>query len=499
MNDRGKSDRLVVPGKRSNKGSGAPHPAESVEGRGLTKGNPGRGSSHRAQDRVRLENALARIRQVAERDREVKFTSLWHHVYDIARLREAYSNLKRKAAPGVDGVTWESYGEDLESNLVDLSARLRRGAYKPKPVKRVMIPKPDGRERPIGLTALEDKIVQSATATVLSAIYEVDFMGFSYGFRQGRSQHMALDALTMGIRSKEVNWVLDADIRGFFDTIDHEWLVKFVEHRVADQRVVRHIKKWLHSGALVDGEWMMEEEGTPQGGCISPLLANIYLHYALDLWVHQDRRKRKRDEMIIVRYADDFVMGFRGRVEAEMMLAELKRRLAKFNLTLHPDKTRILEFGRNAQRIRAKRGDTKPETFDFLGFTHCCSRSRFGRFTVRRTTMRKRMRAKLAAVSQELRWRLHDPIPEVGRWLGKILRGHYQYYGIPGNYRAMSSYLNQVIIRWRQVLGRRSQRGGVNWDRLRYLIRTYLPTPTIRHPRPEQRFARSTRGRSPVR
>ena len=488
MSGRRKSDRPVVPEKPSNKGGGAPHPAEGVEERGLAKGNPVRGSSRRTQDRARLGNALDRIRQVAERDHEVKFTSLWHHVYDIDRLREAYFGLRRKAAPGVDGVTWESYGVDLESKLVDLSARLRRGAYQPQPVKRVMIPKPDGQKRPIGIPTVEDKIVQGATAEVLNAIYEADFMGFSYGFRRGRSQHMALTALTVGIMRKKVNWVLDADIRGFFDTIDHGWLVKFVEHRVADQRVVRHIKKWLHAGVLVDGEWTVEEEGTPQGGSISPLLANIYLHYALDLWVQHKRQTESRGEIIIVRYADDFVMGFERRSDAEGMLEELKRRLAKFNLALHPEKTRLMEFGRYAQSCRAKRGDPKPETFDFLGFTHCCSRTRRGYFTVHRRTMRKRMHAKLAKVKVELRKRRHDPIPEVGRWLGRVLNGHYQYYGVPGNYRALQSFLYQVIMRWRQVVRRRSQRSVLEWTKMSRLIKRYLPTPTIRHPWPELRL-----------
>jgi group II intron reverse transcriptase/maturase len=351
-----------------------------------------------------------------------------------------------------------------------------------------MIPKPDGQKRPIGIPAVEDKIVQGATAEVLNAIYEADFMGFSYGFRRGRSQHMALTALTVGITRKRVNWVLDADIRGFFDTIDHGWLVKFVEHRVADQRVVRHIKKWLHAGVLVDGEWTAEEEGTPQGGSISPLLANIYLHYALDLWVQHKRQTESRGETIIVRYADDFVMGFERRSDADGMLEELKRRLAKFNLALHPEKTRLMEFGRHAQSCRAKRGDPKPETFDFLGFTHCCSRTRRGYFTVHRRTMRKRMHAKLAKVKVELRKRRHDPIPEVGRWLGRVLNGHYQYYGVPGNYRALQNFLYQVIMRWRQVIRRRSQRSVLAWPKMSRILKRYLPTPTIRHPWPELRL-----------
>jgi len=489
MHEREKSDRRVVPKKRSNKDSGAPLFAESVEGRCLTKGNPAKDDSRRAQDRTNdLQSALDRIRQVAKSDREVKFTSLWNHVYDIDRLREAYFSLARSAAAGADGVTWKSYGEDLEPRLADLSARLRRGAYHARPVKRIHIPKPDGRLRPIGIPALEDKIVQRAAVEVLNAIYEVDFMGFSYGFRPGRSAHDALDAVWVGIRKKRVNWVLDADIQGFFDTIDHGWLMKFIEHRIADPRVLRHIKKWLNAGVLEDGKWKQVREGTPQGGCISPLLANIYLHYVLDLWVQLKRSSELRGEVIIVRYADDFVMGFEDRAEAERLLEELKARLAKFHLRLHPDKTRLLEFGRFAKRNRARRGEGAPETFDFLGFTHSCSTTRGGQFTVLRQTMRRRMQAKLAAIRVELRRRMHAPVCQVGDWLGRVLRGHYQYFGTPGNYRSLWCFRYQVIHRWRNVLRRRSQRGAVVWSRLRRCIQLYLPNPRICHPWPDERL-----------
>ena len=488
MNDREKSDRRVVPRKRSNKGRGAPRSAEGVEERRLTKGNPAKDDRRRAQDRTDdLQSALDRIRQVAKSDHEVKFTSLWHHVYNIDRLREAYFGLKRHAAAGADGETWKSYGEDLESHLVDLSARLRRGAYRARPVKRVYIPKPDGRERPIGIPVLEDKIVQRATTEVLNAIYEADFMGFSYGFRPGRSAHNALDAVWVGVMKKRVNWVLDADIQGFFDTIDHEWLMKFVEHRIADPRVLRHIKKWLGAGILEDGKRSVAEVGTPQGGSISPLLANIYLHYALDLWACQ-KRKGMRGEMIIVRYADDFVMGFEHRAEAELLLEELRARLAKFHLTLHPEKTRLLEFGRFAKANRTKQGVGSPETFDFLGFTHCCSQTRGGGFIVARKTIRSRKRAKLADVRAKLRARLHLPIPVVGRWLRSVLRGYYQYYGVPGNSRSLERFLYQVTLRWKQVLKRRSQRGVVPWSRMKRLIKLYLPNPRVVHPWPTSRL-----------
>jgi RNA-directed DNA polymerase len=360
MNGPRESDSFVVPEKPSNKGSGAPQPAEEVEGRELAKGNSVERTRFRTQSRRDLQQALDRVRQVACRDKETRFTALWHHVYDVERLREAYQGVNRRGATGVDRVTWEQYGENLEDNLQDLSGRLERGAYRAKPVLRVYIPKGDGRQRPIGIPALEDKIVQRAAVEVLNAVYEADFLGFSYGFRPGRSQHNALDAVMVGIRKKKVNWVLDADIRGFFDAISHEWLVKFVEHRIADKRVVRHVKKWLKAGVLEKGEWKAVEEGTPQGGSVSPLLANIYLHHVFDLWIQWWRKTRAQGDVIVVRYADDFIVGFQHRHEAERCLGELRERFAKFNLELHPDKTRLIEFGRFADENRRGRGDGKP-------------------------------------------------------------------------------------------------------------------------------------------
>ncbi len=381
-----KSDSCVVPEKQPNKGGGAPLPAEDVEGRRLAKGNSGQQTRHRTQSRGRLQQALDRIRQAARRYKKQRITALWHHVYDKARLAEAYWRMNRKGAAGVDRVTWKSYGESLGRTLEELSGRLARGAYRARPVRRVYIPKSDGRQRPLGVPALEDKLVQGATTEVLSAIYERDFLGFSYGFRPKRSQHDALDALTVGLKRKKVNWVLDADIRGFFDAIDHEWLIRFVEHRRGDQRVIRHIKKWLKAGVLEDGKVSWEDHGTPQGGSISPLLANIYLHYVFDLWI-QAWRKRARGDVIVVRYADDFVVGFQYQAEAERFLSELRERLAKFSLELHPTKTRLIEFGRFAAENRQRRGGGKPETFDFLGFTHACGRTQNGAFQVIRLTV----------------------------------------------------------------------------------------------------------------
>jgi group II intron reverse transcriptase/maturase len=492
---------------------------EPREGRDLAKENEEEGQSvdlfpagpakqvDRTQSRVRagqsrsedLQSALDRVRQAAHRDKGLRFTSLWHHVYDIERLREAYRAIKHDASAGVDGQTWQEYGQELESNLKDLSERLAQGRYRARPVKRVYIPKADGRQRPIGMPVLEDKIVQRATVQVLNAVYETDFLGFSYGFRPGRSAHMALDALAVGIRARKVSFVLDADIRGFFDTLDHEWLMKFIEHRIADKRVLRHIRKWLNAGVLEDGRHIEQEEGTPQGGSISPLLANIYLHYVLDLWAVQWRKKRARGEVILVRYADDFVVGFQYQSDAQRFLEELRERFRKFNLELHPDKTRILEFGRFAAATRQKRGQGKPQTFNFLGFTHSCSRTRRGTFVVLRRTMAVRMRAKLRKIKQELRKRLHEPVHEVGQWLRAVLSGHYRYFGVPRNIESLQRFRMVVWRLWWCTLCRRSQTGRVNLARYIPLAARWLPLPRVCHRYPEDRLWFMIQGKSPVR
>jgi group II intron reverse transcriptase/maturase len=499
MNGRGKSDRPIRPKKPPNNGRGVPWPAEVVEERGLAKGNSDQQNRSRTQRRVDLQRALDRVREAAQRDRGLRFTTLWHHVYDVERLREAYLGLKRNSAAGVDGETWRHYGEDLEENLRDLAARLKRGAYQAKPVRRVYLPKPDGRQRPIGVPVLEDKIVQRATVEVLNAVYETDFLGFSYGFRPGRSQHHALDALTVGIKRRKVNWVLDADIRGFYDAIDHGWMVKFLEHRIADQRVVRHVKKWLRAGVLEDGKRTQSQEGTPQGGSASPLLANVYLHYVFDLWAHQWRKRHARGEVVLVRFADDSVMGFQLREDAERFRAALQARLRRFNLELHPEKTQLIEFGRFAAERREARGLGKPETFNFLGFTHICGKTRKGGFKVLRQTMRTRLRDKVREVKTELRRRLHHPVPEVGRWLGSVVRGHGQYYGVPGNLHALNTFRYRVVRLWHWSLRRRSQRSRTTWARMQRLTQRWIPSVRISHPYPEQRLVVTTRGRSPVR
>jgi len=439
------------------------------------------------------------VRQAAQRDRKQRFTALLHHVYDVERLRTAYLALKRDAAAGVDGETWRHYGEALEINLRDLSGRLQRGAYRAQPVRRAYIPKTDGRQRPLGVPTLEDKIVQRATVEVLSAIYETDFLGFSYGFRQRRSQHQALDALTVGIMTKKVNWVLDADLRSFFDTLDHGWLVRFIEHRVADRRVVRLIQKWLNAGVLEDGQRICREVGTVQGGSISPLLANVYLHYAFDLWVQCWRKRQARGDVVVARWADDFVLGFQHRHEAERFLRELRERFAQFGLELNAEKTRLIEFGRFAEQNRRHRGQGKPPSFNFLGFTHSCAKTRKGKFTVLRQTMRQRWQAKLKEVKAELWRRLHDPVPEMGTYLRSVVMGHYRYYGVPMNGVALGAFRCAITRLWRWTLQRRSQTARVPWTRMHRYVARWLPTPRLCHPYPLVRLGVVTQGKSRMR
>ncbi len=496
MNDRGKSDGPVLPAKPPNK-PGLPG-AEAVEGRGPAKGNtasetrPGRSAGQG------VSSDLDRVRQVAREDKDVRFTALLHHV-TVDRLREAYRALSPGAAAGVDGVTWRDYGRGLEANLRDLHARVQRGAYRAKPTRRVFIPKPDGRLRPLGVAALEDKILQRAVVEVLNAVYEADFLGFSYGFRPGRSPHDALDALATGIVRKKVNYVLDADIRDFFTGLDQSWLVKFLEHRIADKRVLRLIQKWLRAGVIEDGEWSDTLEGTAQGASVSPLLSNVFLHYVFDLWADQWRRRHARGDVILVRFADDYVAGFEHRDDAERFLADLRDRFAKFCLELHPEKTRLIEFGRFAAENRARRGDRKPETFEFLGLTHICARTRNGRFKLKRVTSKKKMRAKLRAVKAELRRRWHHSIPEQGRWLASVLSGHYRYYAVPDNIRALNAFRDKVKRHWLRALRRRSQRSRMTWERMHRIAGRWLPRARILHPWPTTRFDARTQGRSPVR
>ena len=433
-------------------------------------------------------SGLDRIREAARKDKGLRFTSLMHHI-TVELLRDSFLALKRDAAPGVDDVTWRQYGEQLDERLPDLHERVQSGRYRAMPSKRVWIPKPDGRQRPIGIAVLEDKIVQQAVVKVLNQIYEEAFLGFSYGFRPNRHQHRALDAVWVGIMQRRINWVLDADIRGFFDTIDHEWLVKFLEHRIADPGILRLIRKWLRAGVSEEGQWSRTTVGTPQGAVISPLLANIYLHYVLDLWV-DSWRKRVRGDVIIVRYADDWIMGFQDQNEAKLFQQQLEERLARFGLELNHEKTRLIEFGRFATANRAKRGEGKPETFDFLGFTHICATTRKAkRFTILRKTIAKRLRAKMKEVREEIVKRMHDPVPEQGKWLRSVLNGHLNYYAVPGNKKSIDAFRTQVMRSWFWALRRRSQKAcSLTWDRCKRLVVTWLPTAKIRHLYPNERL-----------
>ena len=485
MNDLRKSDGPVVPKKSPNEPIGA---KEEMEERGLTKGNSLEQNTRRTQSRVSVKSALERIRQVSNKDRRTRFTSLFHHVSSVDALRDAYYRLKKDAAPGVDGQTWTEYGNNLEINLVNLSRRLRLGAYRAKPVRRVFISKVDGTLRPLGVTALEDKLVQSATVAVLNAVYEPLFAGFSYGFRPGRSQHNALDAVSVGINRKKVGWVLDADIRGYFDAINHECLIRLIKHKIGDPRVIRLIQKWLKAGVLADGTLAESERGTPQGGSVSPVLANIYLHNAYDGWAQLWRKERAKGDVIFVRYADDSIAGFQHESDARRFLADLRENFSKYDLELHPDKTRILEFGRFAAENRKRKGLKRPDTFDFLGFTHICGKSRAGKFQLQRRTMRKRMARKLKDIKVELRKKMHQRIPVVGRWLASVVRGHIGYYGVPFNFRAISTFHHEVVRMWRWTLMRRSHKGYITWDRMDKLSSTWLPKPMTVHPHPSERL-----------
>ncbi len=488
MYEGGESYTPIVAKTPSNKATGAtPVAAETGESRGVPNWNLQRDPKLRALLRESLQAKLAQIRRLAETDHTVQFMTLWHHVYDCDRLAETFFTLRKDGAVGVDQVDWTTYETDLEVHLRDLSARLRRGAYRANLVRRVYIPKADGRQRPLGIITLEDKLVQRVVSDVLSVIYEPAFHDFSYGFRPGRGQHNALDVLAVTLEQGKISWVLDIDIRAFFDTIDHEWLVKFLEHRIADTRVLRHVKKWLKAGVLDKGQVQEPTEGTPQGGSISPLLANVYLHYALDNWAACWQRDHARGEMRIVRFADDVVVCFQYRDDAERFRHALQTRLARFHLELHPEKTRLVEFGRFAAANRQARGEQKPDTFDFLGFTHICSATRAGKFCVLRISRRKKVQAKLKELKQRLRQSISVPLPLIGAWLAQMLQGHYQYYGVPRNYRALSSFRYAVVCLWKKTLGRRSQKGYVTWERMNRLQHHWLPLPKIMHPYPNQR------------
>jgi len=490
-----KSDSVVVAGKPTNKAERSV--AEPVEPRTGTKGNADQQSTRRAQDRVSVSQALERVRQAARQKKKERFTALLHHVAP-AMLRTAFYALKRDAAPGIDGMTWEAYEADLDRRIEELHARVKSGAYRASPSRRSYIPKEDGSKRPLAVAALEDKIVQRAVSAVLSAIYEEDFLGFSYGFRPKRSQHDALDALIVGISSRKVNFILDADIRSFFTEVSQEWVVRFLEHRIGDKRVIRLVQKWLRAGVLEDGIVTIEEKGTGQGSVISPLLANVYLHYVFDLWAERWRRREATGDMIIVRYADDTVIGFEREADARRFWDAMRDRLREFSLSLHPDKTRLIVFGRYAAQNREKRGLGKPGTFTFLGFVLICGKSRRGDFQIRRKSRRDRMRTKLREVKEGLRQRRHGSIPETGNWLGQIVAGYFAYHAVPTNSAAIGAFRYHVTVLWYRQLCRRSQKARLVWSRMAKLAGEFLPKPQVLHPWPSARFAVRTRGRSRV-
>ena len=485
MNGHKQSDPAIVAVKSPNKSAHAE--AEAMEPRAGAEENAGEQNTLRTLSRERVTNALARVRQRARLKKKEKFTALLHHI-DPDSLKLAFYALKRDAAPGADGMTWEEYEQDVDKRIEDLHGRVHRGAYRPQPSRRVFIPKADGSQRPLAIAALEDKIVQGAAVTVLNAIYEEDFLGFSYGFRPGRSAHDAMDALVMGIASRTVNFILDADIRSFFDSVSQEWLIRFVEHRIGDKRIIRLIRKWLKAGVLEDGIVSVSDRGTGQGSVISPLLANIYLHYAFDLWAERYRRREAKGDMIIVRYADDVIAGFQHEKEAARFLDALKARFEEFALVLHPEKTRLIAFGRFAAERRKERGLGKPETFNFLGFTFICGKSRDGRFLVKRKSRRDRVRAKLKEIKKELHRCMHADIADHGKWLRQVVTGFFNYHAVPTNSRTLVAFRHHVLDIWRRTLKRRSQKDRTTWEGMTKLINQWLPQPRILHPWPNQRF-----------
>ena len=488
MHEPEKSDSAIVAMKLANKTAVPKAAAELVEPRAGTKGNTGQSHTRRTQGRGSVSQRLDRVRKAAGQMKKEKFTALLHHI-DEDLLLESFLALKRHASAGVDKVTWEDYDAQLQDNLQDLHKRVHSGAYRAQPVRRVYIPKADGRQRPLGIAALEDKIVQRATVTVLNAIYEEDFLGFSYGFRPKRGQHDALDALSVAISNTPVNWILDADIKGFFDAVDQQWLIRFLEHRIGDERIIRLVKKWLKAGVLEEGQWHSSDMGTPQGAVISPLLANIYLHYVFDLWVKQWRKREAKGKVIVVRYADDIVAGFELETDARRFLDAMRERFEQFGLELHGEKTRLIKFGRFAAERRKRRGQGKPETFTFLGFTFICGKSRSGFYQLQRKTRTDRMRAKLLEIKTQMRKRMHASIPEQGKWLRSVVTGFFAYHAVPTNQRALSAFRHHVVELWRKSLRRRSQKTKLTWERMTELVNDWLPIPRILHPWPDQRFA----------
>lgn len=492
------SDGGIVPGKEANKAAATA--AESLEERPPAKRNPQREAAVRPQRREAVSIRLERVRQRAEAEPKARFHNLFS-LLTVDLLRESFYQLKRQASPGLDKVKWSTYEKNMEANLQDLEDKLHQDRYRATPVRRKYIAKPDGRKRPIGVTTVEDKIVQQAVATLLGAVHEPSFCGFSYGARPGRSAHDALDAVMVALWEQPVGWVLDADIQGFFDQIPHAELLRVLEMRIGDRRLLRLITKWLRVGWVEDGKRHPGKRGTPQGGVISPMLGNIYLDHVLDKWFGAWRRRECQGTAFIVRYVDDVVLGFQYRHEAELALECLRKRLAEWGLTLHPEKTRLIEFGRYASRNRRDRGEGKPESFTFLGVTHSCGKNRKGGFKIRRQTSRRSLAKVLHRIRDQLRWRLHDGLHETGRWLTSVVRGHFQYFAFPDNWQALDSFRNAVRILWFRAIRRRSHKARQrwNWRRFHPLGERYLPHPKLCHPWPSVRFDARTRRRSRMR
>ncbi|KUO53156.1 MAG: group II intron reverse transcriptase/maturase [Desulfitibacter sp. BRH_c19] len=423
--------------------------------------------------RITVRTKLADIAQRARADKSSKFCSL-AHLMGKGTLREAFKRVSSSAAPGIDGETKEIYKLHLEENLINLLEKLKRGTYKPLPVRRKYIPKAGSNKmRPLGIPALEDKLVQTALVIILESIYEQDFLDFSFGFRPKRNCHEALKDLSRNIGTKKVSYIVEADIRGFFDHVDHEWLMKMLEHRVKDTKILRLVKRFLKAGIMEEDTFINTTEGVPQGGSLSPLLANIYLHYTLDPWFDKVIRKMSIGEAYLTRYADDFVVCFQYKRDAQLFYQSLKDRLAKFGLEVAEEKTRIIEFGRFAERDAKRRGDGKPETFDFLGITHYCGRSRKGRFKLKWKTARKKYNAKVKDFAQWIKENRHQSLKEIWKTVNSKLRGHYQYYGVSDNWQNLLNYKRQIIILLAKWLNRRSQRNNLEWSKFNKMLKLY--------------------------
>jgi RNA-directed DNA polymerase len=456
----------------------------------LTKRNSEQPAVTATQRAGQTMNGLDRIRQAAKNDKTVRFNNLLHHV-TTSLLFNAYYALKRKAKSGVDGETWQSYGaSNLSEKLKDLHVKIQSGRYKPKPSKRIWIEKEDGKLRPIGISCLEDKIVQQALVMVLQEIYETEFKGFSYGFRPKKSQHQALDAVYIMLTTRRVNWILDADIKGCYDNINHEWLIKFLQARIADKRVIELVVKMLRAGIMDEGQKHPTEMGLAQGSVASPFFANIFLHYVLDLWADQWRKTQAKGECFIIRYADDFILGFQHKEDAEKMHAELAGRLEQFGLNLHETKTQLIEFGRFAEERRHAEKLGKPKVFNFLGFTHCCSKRRLdGAYTVKRITIKSKMRKKIREVREILYKNRARPVREQAKWIKGVVQGHFNYYGVPGNTHALKQFRTQINVVWFKALRRRSQKAvKLTWQKMKIIIAATMPKVRITHPYPSQRF-----------